>query len=38
VDVRELTLLKGPKILPLEKPDLEMGKDQLILKALRAVL
>lgn len=38
VDVRELTPLKRPKILPLEKPDLETGKDQLILKALRAVL
>ncbi|KAG9232024.1 hypothetical protein BJ875DRAFT_486484 [Amylocarpus encephaloides] len=37
-DVKELTSLKRPKVLPLEKPDLEAGKDQLILKALRTVL
>ncbi|PMD63724.1 uncharacterized protein K444DRAFT_522452, partial [Hyaloscypha bicolor E] len=34
----QLILLKQPKILPLEKPDLGTGKDQLILKALRASL
>ena len=27
VDVIEPTLFKRPKILPLEKPDLETGKD-----------
>jgi len=37
-DVRELTPLKRPKVLCLEKPDSEAGKDQLILKALRRVL
>ncbi|KAH8750128.1 hypothetical protein F5882DRAFT_488067 [Hyaloscypha sp. PMI_1271] len=38
VDVRELTPLKRPTILSLDKPNLEPGKGQLILKALRAVL
>jgi len=37
-DVRELAPLKRPKVLYLEKPDSEAGKDQLILKALRTVL
>ena len=29
--------MKRPKVLHLEKPDAEAGKDQLILKALRAL-
>lgn len=37
-DVRELTPLKRPKVLRLEKPDSKVGKDQLILQALRTVL
>jgi hypothetical protein len=37
-DVRELAPLKRPKVLHLEKPDLEAGKGQLILNALRTVL
>jgi superfamily II DNA helicase RecQ len=37
-DVRELTPLKRPKVLHLEKPNSEASKDQLILQALRTVL
>jgi hypothetical protein len=37
-DVRELTPLKRPKVLGLERPNLETGRDQLILNALRTVL
>ena len=36
--VRELTPLKRPKVLHLEKPDSEAGQDQLVLNALRTVL
>jgi hypothetical protein len=38
VGARELPPPKRPKMLPLGKPDLDTGRDQLILKALRAVL